>query len=232
MNEPVVKCAVGMTGCGKTTKAVALASACPRVLYFDTLCEDYSEGVVFDDRRELGTFWERVSTGSFRIIYRPDDPNADIGRFCDQVYAVGDMAFVVDEADTFCRQGKCIDREFTHLIGKGRHRDINLICMTQAPKQLADFLRSQAHEWFCFMLKEPAHVQYMVARFGGLVTADDILGLNRFEYLHYRDYGADGTPDVHKCKDDLSTGLIHSEPLTHATENPANDEDGEQHVFG
>ena len=230
MNEPVVRCVVGMTGSGKTTKAVALASACPRSLCYDTLCEDYSEGVVFEDRRALGEFWKRVAAGSFRLIYRPDDPNADFPLFCDQVYDVGDMAFVVDEADTFCKQGKCIDREFTHLIGKGRHRDINLICMTQAPKMLADFLRSQAHEWFCFMLKEPAHVQYMAARFGGLVTAADILGLNRFEYLHYRDYGANGIPDIHKCKDDLITGRVYSELLNHEAENPV--EDGNEHVSG
>jgi hypothetical protein len=212
--ESVVRCVVGMTGSGKTTKAVSLVADCPRVLYYDTLCEDYSDGVVFDDPRRLGAFWEHVCAGSFRLVYRPDDPNRDFPLFCEQVYDVCRMAFVVDEAHQFCRCGKCIDVEFTHLIGKGRHRDINLVCMSQAPKQLSDFLRSQAHEWFIFMLKEPAHVKYIVERCGGLVSAADITSLRRFEYLHYRDYGVDGTPDVRKCKDDLTTGTTYFEPLS------------------
>lgn len=225
MSEPVVICIAGMTGSGKTTKATSLVSDLPRVLYHDTLCEDYDDGVVIEDRRELGFFWRGVCDGAFRIVYRPADPNEHYNLICDQVYDVGNMAFVVDETHMFCQNGKCIDRAFTHLIAKGRHHGINLVCMTQAPKQLADFLRSQAHEWFCFMLKEPAHVRYMVDRFGGLVTADDIVGLQRFEYLHYRDYGEGGTPDVRKCKDDLATGYTYSELLHHAQEStPATDE--------
>ncbi len=212
-----------MTGSGKSTKATGLVADCPRVLAYDPLGEDYRDGVVFESRRELEAFWRQTYKGPFRMVYRPEDPAADFPRICVLSYECRGMALIVDEADMFCRNGRCVDREFTYLIGKGRHHDIDLICCTQAPKGLADFLRSQAHEWFIFMVKEPAHVDYLVKRCGGLVTAEEILALERWEYLHYRDYGEEGTPDVARCMDDLATGQTRRVML-HAGGQAADDQ--------
>lgn len=216
MNRPMVTTVVGVTGMGKTTKANGLVAGRDRVVFYDTLGEDFSNGVIFDDRRELGRFWQSVCRGPFRIVYRPEDPHADFAAFCEQVYEVGDMAFVVDECDSFCRNGKCVDREFTKLIGKGRHHDVDLICCTQAPKMIADFLRSQTRQWFIFSIEENAHVKYLVERFGGRITETDIRHLLQYEYLHYEKHGPDGMPVVHKCRDDLSTATTYKVLLDHA----------------
>ncbi|MBN1360958.1 MAG: hypothetical protein JW993_10215 [Sedimentisphaerales bacterium] len=206
MTEPVVQCIVGMTGCGKTTKAECLMLDHSRVLYRDAIGHDYADGLVFSDRPALETYWRRVYRGPFRMVHRPLDPLEDFGRECHLVRECGSLGYVVDEAHLYCKAGKIIDREFTRLIGTGRHYDIDLVCVSQAPKHLAEFLRSQAHEWFVFMLKEPGHVEYVVQRCGGLVTREHVLALERFEYLHYTDYGPDGTPAVWLCRDDIVSG--------------------------
>jgi hypothetical protein len=226
-DDHIISVCVGMTGSGKSTRAATLVRDLPRVLYYDTLGHDYSDGVVFDDAADLVKFWRGVYRDRFRLVYRPADPQRDFPLICDLVYECGSMGFVAEEADLFCRNGRVRDEAFQRLIGKGRHRDIDLVCVTQAPKRIADFLRSQAHDWYIFMVKEPPHVEYLRDRCSGLVTAEQIMGLPRYHYLHYSDYGADDAPEAHRCLDNLVTGATRRERL--AGDERQTDPDPAQH---
>ncbi len=83
---------------------------------------------------------------------------------------------------------------------------------------IADFLRSQTREWYIFSIEENAHVKYLVERFGGRITEEDIRGLLQFEYLHYRKHGANGMPDIHLCRDDVIRNETRKSPVNHAQE--------------
>ncbi len=76
MDKPDNRLIIGKTGSGKTVKALNLIKDRPRVVIFDTLGHDYSDGVVFYDLAALAAFWRRVYRGRFRLIYRPADPVA------------------------------------------------------------------------------------------------------------------------------------------------------------
>ena len=199
--QATIKVVFGQRGSGKSTKALSLVREQPRVLIFDTLGHDYSDGVVFYSLAELRAFWRTVYRGRFRLIYRPgDDPQGEFIEVCKLVYACGRLTFLVEEVDLFFRVGRC-DPAFTTIITRGRHAHVELIAVTQAPMGFGALLRSQAHEWFIFSTREPAHVEYFKHRCPG-VPVEWFGGLPKWHYVHYTD-GAD-TYEV--CIDNPQTG--------------------------
>jgi len=205
MDEAVVKAVAGLRGYGKTSRVLELTRETRRVLYYDSLGDDYSEGVVCRSRPVLEKLWHASYRGPFRISYKPVDPVADLPRICELAYACGDMTLVVDEIQLYFRGQYCAP-ELTKVITGGRHVGLELIGVTQAPKHLGELLRSQAREWFVFAIREPSHVKYLADRLVG-VDPNLIMNLQKWEYLHY----VDGRDYYERCIDDLAR---------HKTERP------------
>lgn len=214
-DQAIVRAVVGLRGYGKSTKVVQLAKMFPRVLYYDTLGDDYKDGVICRDRGVLERFWRGVYRLPFRIVYRPSDPVADFPRICELVTACGDMLFVVDEVQLYSHGPWC-PPEFTKVITGGRHAGIDLIGVTQAPKKLGELLRSQAHEWFVFGVREPDQVRYLSDRLPG-VPDDRFESLGKYQYVHY----VDGADCYWSCLDDLYTGRTDRVPCPYATKASA-----------
>ena len=202
--QAIIKVVFGQRGSGKSVKAKNLVRDVSRVLFYDTLGHDYTDGVVCYDTAELKRFWRSVYRGRFRIVYRPMNPQDDFAEVCRMVFACGSMSLVVEEVDLFFRMGRC-DEAFTMVITRGRHAEIELIAVTQAPKGFGSLLRSQAHEWCIFSTLEPDHVDYFKHRCPG-VRPDLFGSLPKYHYVHYTD-GAD-TYEV--CIDDPQTGEVQS----------------------
>jgi hypothetical protein len=198
--QAIIRAVVGLRGYGKSTKVTALAKSFPRVFYYDTMGNDYMDGVICRDLRVLERFWRGVYRLPFRIVYRPQDPVADFPRICELIWECGCLLFVVDEVQMFSH-GAYAPFEFTRIVTGGRHRDINLIGVTQAPKKLGELLRSQAHEWFVFGVREPDQAHYLSERLAGV--SDDVFRmLEKFQYVHY----VDGADECWVCKDVPATG--------------------------
>jgi hypothetical protein len=177
---------VGLRGYGKSTKVVSLAREFPRVLYYDSLGDDYTDGVICRDGGVLEKFWRGVyRLPSFRIVYRPVDPISEFARICELVWECGDLLFVVDEVQLYFRGGVCCP-EFTKIVTGGRHAGIDLIGVTQAPKKLGELLRSQAHEWYVFAVREPDQAAYLSERLAG-VDKSCFETMEKFRYVHYLD---------------------------------------------
>lgn len=198
--QAVIKVVFGQRGSGKTTKAAGLTGGKPRVLFFDTLGHDYADGVIVETLAELRAFWRRCYRRRFRIVYRPLDPEAEFADVCRLVYACGNLTFVVEEVDLFFRAGRCEDA-FTQIITRGRHADVELIAVTQAPKGFGSLLRSQAHEWYIFATREPDHIDYFKHRCPG-VPPEVYATMERFCYVHY----VDGSTTYNLCRDSLTGG--------------------------
>jgi hypothetical protein len=214
MSESVVRAVAGLRGYGKSTLVARLTRGQSRVLYYDSLGDDYTDGVIVRDLAVLERFWRGVYTRKFRIVYRPIDPLGDLPRVCELAYACGNMVVVIDEIQLYFRQNWC-SPELTKLITAGRHAGVELIGVTQAPKRLGELLRSQAHEWYVFAVREPTHAKYLAERMVG-VDVGEILSLQKFEYLRYED----GAPCYWRCQDDLA-GNVHSAEIRYETETPA-----------
>jgi hypothetical protein len=173
----------GKRGSGKTVKARNLVAGRDRVLFYDTLCHDYHDGVVCDSLGELRAFWLKVYRGSFRIIYRPVDPEGDFAAVCKLVYAAGDMAFVVEEVDIFFRGGVTCP-EFRHIIQRGRHEGIELVGVTQRPRGFGRLFTSQAERFYVFRATEPVDLDYFRDRLGEKVAAV-LPELEQYHYVRY-----------------------------------------------
>jgi len=222
--EAVVKAVVGLRRYGKSTHVTRLTAGAPRVLFFDSLNDDYNEGVVCRDLAVLEKFWRRTYRGRFRITYKPVDPLTHLPRICELAYACGDMILVVDEVQLFFRGNWC-SPEFTKIITAGGHPGVELIGVTQAPKRLGELLRSQAHEWHIFALREDDHIDYVKKRCSGIDPAQ-IRALQKYQYLHY----VDGEDCYWRCIDDLTTGQTRKEEIAYATEAPRCDPAVGQHA--
>lgn len=207
-DQATVRAVVGLRGYGKTTKVVSVAQEFPRVFYYDSLGDDYRDGIICRDRQVLEKFWRGVyRLPAFRIVYRPVDPVAEFPRICELVWACADkdhpVLFVVDEVQLYSHGPWC-PPEFTKIITGGRHRGIDLIGVTQAPKKLGELLRSQAHEWFAFAVREPDQAAYLGDRLAGVDESHFRL-IEKFQYVHY----VDGADQAWVCKDDLASGEVH-----------------------
>jgi hypothetical protein len=60
-DQAIVRAVVGLRGYGKTTKVTSLAAACPRVLYYDSLGDDYRDGIIIQSAQVLNASARCVS---------------------------------------------------------------------------------------------------------------------------------------------------------------------------
>lgn len=202
----VTKVVVGLKRYGKSTHVVTMTRTCRRIVFYDSLGDDYNEGIVCRDWREFRDLWLKCyQLDHFRITFKPDDALRYFDDFCTMVYECGDMTVVIDEVQLFFR-GQWCSQPFTKLITSGGHAEVELIGVTQAPKRLGELLRSQATDWTIFAVREDFHVKYVRDRCPG-VSEILIKSLPKYEYLHF----VDGEPHYWRCKDDLQTGRTWKE---------------------
>lgn len=187
--EAIITIVLGRRGSGKSVKVRNLTKDCSRVLFYDTLNKDYTDGIVIDNLQELKGFWSRHYRGDFRIVYRPEEPAEEFAEVCALVYACGFMHFVVEELDSYFSAGRSC-REFNNIVFRGRHKSINLIGVSQRPFGFGRGLTSQAKEWFVFSTREPNDVSWLEKYFGQEFI-EQLKSLNpaQYQYIHWFDTG-------------------------------------------
>lgn len=216
MSEAQVKAVVGLRRYGKTSHVIRMTQDLPRVVYYDTLCDDYQEGVVCQSMEIFERFWRGVYQHRFRISLKPDNAEEYFPRFCALAWECKDLWIVVDEVHLF--GGNSVCEEFRKLVTCGGHRGIGIIGITQEPKLLGKLFRSQATVWDVFKLLEGDDRDYMLRRLPG-VRASQLIALQKYEYIHYED----GADCYWRCKDDDATGAVAAcnEAIPYETEAPA-----------
>jgi len=214
LTDAQVKAVVGLRRYGKSSHVRIITRQAARVVYYDTLGDDYAEGIVCREPEIFERFWRGVYQGKFRISLKPSDPIGYFPRFCDLVWECQDLTVVVDEVHLFGGNWPC--KRFTQIITGGGHRGLELVGVTQAPKKLGELLRSQATVWDVFKLLEGSHRDYVLDRLPG-VDPVQLAGLDRYDYLHYED----GADCYWRCRDDLRTATTQREVWSYATKDSA-----------
>lgn len=159
MSEKIIILVFGKRGSGKSVLAAHLLKQYERYFVFDTLGE-YTDGVIFDNISDLAEFWRSVYRDKFKIIYRPTQPAAEFETIAELIWKCKDLAFLVEEIDTFGTPYK-IDENFANIIQRGRHRHITLIGVTQRPYGIHRLLTSQAKKVYIFNTNEPRDRAYL-----------------------------------------------------------------------
>lgn len=181
MSEKKVILIMGQRGSGKSYLAKHLIKDCRRLLIYDTLGE-YNIGIIIENLKEFKDFFLKVYNKNFRITYQPINPVNDFDIICDIVFETGDMTFLVEELDTFCSSQEISDN-FANIIQRGRHKDINLIGITQRPYGIPRLITSQAKTIYSFIHREPRDLEYLKAFIGE--EAEKIKDLKQYEFLKW-----------------------------------------------
>ena len=151
-------------------------------MIYDTLGEYSRFGVVVQDFKTLADFWYNKVNDNFKICYQPANPAKDFSIICELVFSCGDMTFYVEEIDTFLSinpQG--LDDNFLNIVQRGRHKNIELIGITQRPYSIPALLRSQAKVFYIFNQTETRDIDYLKMIIGN--RANEIRDLPTFHYI-------------------------------------------------
>jgi hypothetical protein len=179
---------IGKSGSGKTRHVLARTAGCDRILFYDTLGHDYSQGVVVYDLAGLKAYWRRVYRGAFRIIYRPKNDREEFDQVAQLVYDCGNVTFVVEECDSFCRPQQ-VSPAVWQILKRGRHRDIHTVMVTQRPFGIDRTITSQASQVAVFRTEEPRDLAYLEERLGK-DSAEKISQLQQYQYVLWQGFGS------------------------------------------
>lgn len=156
------------------------------MLIVDPLQEYGSVAVVVSGPEELAEYLERTS-GRWRIAYQNDHIEDDFDSLCVAAYELGDLLFVVEEADLFCSP-TYISSEFYRLIVYGRHRKSAVLTVSRVPADVHRTITRQAWEIYCFTTQEPNDLDYL-RRYVGADFAEGVqqLAPHQHRYMNLWD---------------------------------------------
>ena len=201
--EAVIKLCFGMRGSGKTVKVRNLIKQINRLLVVDTLCKDYSDGVIFHSLGDLKKFWLKVYSGDFRLIYRPQGDDLqiieDIAEICTLCLKCENLTLVVEELNIIFDKQRP-PTEFNKMVLGGRDPGIELIGVAQRPVGFGRKITSQAQEFYVFVNLEPDDLKFFKDYLGS-EAAQAIRNLEKYQYLKWV-YG-DGARKWEICKDEI-----------------------------
>jgi hypothetical protein len=186
--ETSVQLVFGIRGTGKSyfVKHYVIPKHKRRIIY-DTQGE-YNDGIIFEDFAKLKEFWARCAEKDFKLIYRPIRHDHFL-ELCDLVYLCGNMAFIVEELDLTAGTYDN-DIEFLSLIKRGRHRNVEIIGVSQRPFGINRNITSQAKEIYSFCQKEPRDIDYLRYYLGE--SAELIRHLKNFHFYYWEYRNAQG----------------------------------------
>lgn len=152
-----------------------------RVVIFDTLGE-YPATVTFTRPPDLYRFLLANEKTHFVAAYRPDDPEKEFFWVSRIIESIGNICFVAEEVDFFISPQK-LDPAFSRLIRYGRHRGVEMICISRRPAEVNRNLTAQASRLFIFRMHEPRDIAYFRTLIGPV--AEKIPSLPDFTPLEY-----------------------------------------------
>ena len=186
MSEQKVVLIIGKRGSGKSYLANKVLRDRSRLFVYDCM-GDFNEGVLFayNQFAGLSRFWRSHYKGSFRLIYRPLWPANQLELPAAMAWELGNMTFVIEEAAECCQPNQVKD-SVAKLVRMGRHRNIEVVAITQRPYELDIMFRSQAKVMLVFNTTEPRDREWLRKVIGPEIEAKlDQLG--PYEHVKWQD---------------------------------------------
>jgi len=176
-----VKVILGKRGSGKSTLARELVKDGPRLIIYDSTGHDYAEGVIITDYDALLDYLIRQEQKTFRVTYKPLHSERDFEPVCKIIKRLGNVSFLVDECDLYATPA-FTPENFLWILKIGRHKDIEVVCISRRPAEMSRNITAQAEQFFIFRTTEPRDIAYLKGFVDG---AEKIISLDNYEYLWY-----------------------------------------------
>lgn len=170
---------LGRRGTGKTTVARFLLKDKLSFVVFDVFHEYnlpgskiFTEFSAWLDEMEIRGAWGRD-------VLRVED--SDFPAVSQMVFRIGGVSFLVEETDLFCNPYQ-IEPFLSRLIRHGRHKSVDMICVSRRPAELSRHLTANADTLFISRFVEPNDRQYLQSYGIDLAQLDS---LPEFHFLKY-----------------------------------------------
>ena len=154
-----------------------------RLIIYDPMIE-YSSSTykIFNRQSDLIRFLKEKGDSFFRVVYIPDDPQADFHFICNLVYCMYDVVFACEEID-MGTSSNYTPPPLVKIICQGRHKGISHFGTTRRPTEVPKLLTSQANKLYIFKTHEPRDVDYFKQVMGE--NSEQIRNLKEYQYLYY-----------------------------------------------
>src|SRR5882672_2183136 len=145
----------GMTGMGKTRWTRAFLRSQERVLVMDTQVEH--DGILFNDLGDMIEHIMKYRTFRVRTEFVDDFP-----LLCSIAFAAGKCWLVIEETQRILPASRMEPpAAFLDVIYRGRHKQVNVLMVSQRPSTVHISARSQWSRIVTFRQTEPADVDWI-----------------------------------------------------------------------
>lgn len=209
-----IRAFVGHTGFGKTLLASSENDGEERLVVVEgstgAFENDYNCDVHFETVKDGARWFAEKRPTRFRVSFSVEPPEkkskffgtqdrrGGLPALCDLVWQLQDKALnpseapiklVVEEFDQHFLDGYC-DPKLVHVALRGRHRQINMDIVSQAPYYIPIKFRREMDKMFAFHLSEDNDLDW-VKRFPGSTkdVAETVKGLERLHYIEVEKNG-------------------------------------------
>ena len=156
---------VGRKGCGKSSRARAIALDRPRHIYIDAMHE-YTDGVIVRDFPSLAAYLKNKAYDRYSVVFRSMDEREILAAL-----AIGTkgspenpplpgVTYIVDETDRLC-SARSMPEAVHRLANYGRHFGVSAIFIARRAKALPADIRASADRYIIGQTFEPGDVDYM-----------------------------------------------------------------------
>lgn len=190
MNSEIIL-VFGRRGSGKTVFCKQnLIPDMKRVIIFDPHKEYVKEGMQIVDYNLFSNVVLKMRFNPYlKICYYPEEEDIKFifSTVCKMIYELGDINFIIEEVGRFVT-ALSFPISFDKLIRGSRHRNVNIIGITQRATDVPRIVRSQATKIISFQQIEPKDIKYL-SEFLDNDTVEKVRQFNQFEYLEYDSTG-------------------------------------------
>lgn len=147
---------IGRKGTGKTYFVQNSLTEIQPFILVDSLSEyeGFTVYETFDD------FLNEIETNGVASCITRFTTDAENEALFDFAFSFSPHTLVIEEINKYCSSAWASD-ELIRLIRYGRHRQINIVGVTQRPYDLPKLLTSQVDVWELFQIVEPRDIDYL-----------------------------------------------------------------------
>ena len=128
----------------------------PKIIIIDPL-DEYNYFYNYSLKEIISVIQANYKKNKYRVVYRPLDENEDL--FFKFIYSLESITLIIEEVDGYSNNKKT-DVYLEKLFKYGRHKNINLICISRRPAEIGRLLTAQSDIIISFRQTEKRDIDY------------------------------------------------------------------------